>query len=183
MALSHRSGGETVSRSAGYCSGFGCPIHGAAEAGTPENSMTEPTDEARDPSRCRRHVGALHPKAHRGGLRPRLRAGRAAEDPEGLRLPARRCADRGRLGTAGRGQNCHRDDPRRGAGRPDRPSRRPMVAAPGPRRRVDHRRRAGAAANVVSATYGLIDANSFYNSVERAFAPELRGLPVMVLGS
>ena len=33
------------------------------------------------------------------------------------------------------------------------------------------------------ATYGLIDANSFYCSCERAFDPRLRGVPVVVLSN
>ena len=32
-------------------------------------------------------------------------------------------------------------------------------------------------------TFGLIDGNSFYCSVERAFAPELRGKPLIVLSN
>ena len=32
-------------------------------------------------------------------------------------------------------------------------------------------------------TFGLIDGNSFYCSAERAFAPELRGEPVIVLSN
>jgi len=35
----------------------------------------------------------------------------------------------------------------------------------------------------VPAVYGLIDGNSFYCSAERAFAPELRGRPVIVLSN
>ena len=31
--------------------------------------------------------------------------------------------------------------------------------------------------------FGLIDGNSFYCSAERAFAPELRGLPLVVLSN
>ena len=31
--------------------------------------------------------------------------------------------------------------------------------------------------------FGLIDGNSFYCSAERAFAPELRGIPLVVLSN
>ena len=33
------------------------------------------------------------------------------------------------------------------------------------------------------AIFGLIDGNSFYCSAERAFAPELRGVPLVVLSN